>query len=228
MPSATLLIPKLLDELELFYGKQAPSWPTDAYEFLLWWQCGYPASEAACTRGWERLKSDVGIAPNKLLRAPPLKLSSALRAGGMLPEQRALRVKEIAMSVEDEFHGDLRTALNGPVPAARKILKKFPGIADPGADRILLFAGVAPIAAVPSNCPQVLIRMLFGQEHGNYNATYREAQKAIASEVAETIGARQRAYLLLKRHGEETCKRNRPRCELCPVSSHCAFVKARR
>jgi hypothetical protein len=40
--------------------------------------------------------------------------------------------------------GDLRDALAGPLPEARKTLKKFPGIADPRADRILLSGGIAP------------------------------------------------------------------------------------
>jgi hypothetical protein len=99
----------------------------------------------------------------------------------MVPELRALRLKEVAMRIQDEFGGDLRAALAGPLPAARKTLKKFPGIADPGADRIFLFAGMAPIAAVPSNGTQVLVRILRGQEHENYGANYREAQQAIAA-----------------------------------------------
>ena len=83
------------------------------------------------------------------------KLAKALKAGGMVPEIRALRLTDIAARVENEFEGDLRAGLVGPIPKVRQLLKKFPNIADPGADRILLFAGVAPVSAVPSNCPHV-------------------------------------------------------------------------
>lgn len=223
MPRAKLPLPQLLDQLEEFYGKQEPGSPVDAYEFIIWWQCGYPASDKACTKGWNKLKSEVGIEPEHLLAATPRKLSAALAAGGMLPELRALRLKEIAQCVKDEFGGELRNVLVGPLTAARKILKRFPGIADPGADRILLFAGIKPIAAVPSNCPQVLTRIVHGNDGGNYNASYRDAQQAIASGVRETIDARTRAYLLLKKHGQEICKRSKPRCEQCPVRTACAF-----
>lgn len=219
---------EVLDKLEKFHGKQGPSWPVDPYEFIVWWHCGYPASDAACTKGWNKLKSEVGIGPDELLAATPRKLASALKAGGMVPELRALRLKEIGMRVKDQLGGDLRAALAGPLSEARKTLKKFPGIADPGADRILLFAGAAPIAAVPSNCTQVLVRILFGQEDGNYNANYRRAQQAIAAGVPETFDARTRAYLLLKRHGQEICKRTKPRCEECPLSSNCAFFAGQR
>jgi len=200
----TPTVPGLLDQLEKFYGKQEPCWPVDPYEFLVWWQCGYPASDAACSKGWEKLTSEVGIEPQRLLKATPQKLSSALRTGGMVPELRGLRLKEIAMRVQDEFGDDLRGALVGPLAKARKLLRTFPGIADPGADRILLFAEIVPIAAVPSNCPQVLVRLLRGEESGNY------------------------AYLLLKRHGQEICKRTKPLCEKCPVSSNCVFFSGQR
>ena len=101
----------------------------------------------------------------------------------MIPEMRALRLKEIAMRVKDEFGGALRAALAGPLSEVRKTLKKFPGIADPGVDRILLFAGITPIAAVPSNCTQVLVRVLYGQERKNYGVNYRKAHQAITAEA---------------------------------------------
>jgi endonuclease-3 len=141
----------------------------------------------------------------------------------MVPERRAMRLKEIAARVESEFAGDLRGRLLGPLPGVRKMLKRFPNIADPGVDRILLFAGIAPVAAVPSNCPHVLVRIQRGQERENYGVTYREAQQAIAAQIGENLEARKRAYLLLKRHGQELCKRTNPKCDRCPVNASCAF-----
>jgi len=228
MPKSALTIPALLDRLEEIYGRQETGWPVDPYEFIVWWHCGYPASDVACARGWERLTSEVGIEPHRLLKASLAKLASALKAGGMVPELRALRLQEIALRVDNEFGGDLRTALVGPLSDARKTLKKFPGIADPGVDRILLFAGIAPLAAVASNCPHVLVRILRGKEDENYGANYRAAQQAIMAQVPQKFDARSRAYLQLKRHGQEICKRSYPKCEKCPVNSHCAFFAGQR
>jgi endonuclease-3 len=216
-------VAQILEQLEAFYGIQEPCWPTDPYLFLVWWHCGYPASDAACAKGWESLKKSVGVAPLELLDASPAELTKAITPGGMVPEVRAKRLQEIALRVQEEFGGDLRRGLRGPVAQMRKALKKFPNIADPGADRILLFSGVAPIAAVPSNCPHVLVRIQRGLERENYGANYQDAKHAISSEVAENVEARSRAYLLLKRHGQELCKRTKPRCEDCPVQSHCAY-----
>jgi len=38
----------ILAALEAHYGPQAPHAPTDPYQFLVWWHCGYPPSEARC------------------------------------------------------------------------------------------------------------------------------------------------------------------------------------
>jgi endonuclease III len=227
-PRAPLTVAKLLDELERFYGPQKPSWPVDPYEFIVWWQCGYPPSDAACARGWDKLRSEVGSELHALLQTSTARLASLLKSGGLAPEVRALRLKLIAKRVRDEWGGDLSAALRGPLAEARKVLKKFPGIAEPGADRILLFARIAAIAAVPSNCPHVLSRILHGREQDTYRANYRDAQESIAAQVAESFDARIRAYLLLKRHGHELCKRTQPLCEKCPIRCQCLFGAAHR
>jgi endonuclease III len=218
---------RLLDDLELFYGRRQPNWPTDPYLFLVWWHCGYPASDAACAKGWISLSANIGVTPEALLAASPETLAAALKPGGMVPELRAARLKEIAMRIQHEFDGDLRRPLHGPLDQTRKILKKFPNIADPGVDRILLFAHIAPIAAVPSNCPHVLVRILLGRERESYTVNYREAQHAIASQMPPAFDARTRAYLLLKQHGQMICKRTNPKCDQCPVNASCAFFSGK-
>jgi endonuclease III len=227
MTKSPIPVATLLDDLESFYGSQKPSWPTDPYLFLVWWHCGYPASDVACAKGWTSLTKSVGVTPEKLLAASPEKLAAALKSGGMVPELRALRLKEIAMRVQDQLDGDLRNALSGSLANARRELRKFPNIANPGVDRILLFAHIAPIAAIPSNCPHVLVRILLGRERENYGVNYREAQNAIESQTPVTFDARTRAYLLLKHHGQETCKRTNPKCDQCPVNAKCAYFSGK-
>ena len=58
-------VAEILDRLESHYGVQTPTWPTDPYEFLVWWHCGYPASNASCAKGWTSLEKQVGLEPRK-------------------------------------------------------------------------------------------------------------------------------------------------------------------
>ncbi len=123
----------LLDALEKFYGTQEPSWPTDPYLFLVWWHCGYPASDAACAKGWESLTREIGVDPERLLAANPVKLAAGIKPGGMVPELRAMRLKEIAERIKKDLAGIYWEGLKGlPLARVRAALKKFPGISRPG------------------------------------------------------------------------------------------------
>ena len=224
MAVAAPRITGLLDSLESFHGKLEPHAPTDPYEFLIWWHCGYPASEERCDKGWASLRGKVGIAPRQLKSASTAMLTTALEAGGMVPKVRAGRVKEIAERVQSEFGGDLHSALSRlSAVQVRKALKTFPGIGNPGADRIVLFSRLAPLPAVPSSCPYVLVRILDGPEGDKYPAIYAAAQRTLSA-LPATFDARIRAYLLVSVHGRELCKRSRPLCERCPLQPQCAFA----
>jgi endonuclease-3 len=229
----------ILDQLEKHYGEQVAAGPGAPYEMILFVNCGYPATDASCAKGFDALQREVGTEPDEILAAPKAKLAKLMRLGGMVPELRADRLKSIARIANELFGGDLKWALGKMMreermPADKRIrrvksaLKEFPVIGEPGADKILLFAGLAPVAAVPSACPGVPQRILFGDEDKNYAAGYRAAQEAMSLGLPEGFDARQRAYLLLKRHGAEICKRKKPKCEICPVSGRCAYFREKR
>jgi endonuclease III len=138
--------------------------------------------------------------------------------------------------VKNEFGGDLASAvkerlrggneLEGKgLRAVKKVLQEFCTIGEPSAEKILLFAGIVPVAAVPSACVAVPIRLFVGQEGKGYAADYRVAREILAGGLPDNFKSRQRAYLLLKRHGQEICKRSAPKCEICPVTAECAYLQ---
>jgi endonuclease III len=227
-----------LDILAKFYGPQKAAGPADPYDMILYVNCGYPATDASCSKGFEALKRGVGLSPRKILAAPKAKLAKLMRLGGIVPELRAGRLKEIARRVKDNFGGNLKAALKKCLQAekrqpgkgirdARKILQVFPVIGEPSAEKILLFAKLAPVAAVPSACVDVPMRLWFGKPGKNYAADYRGAREVLSTGLDESFEARQRAYLLLKKHGQETCKRSTPKCEICPLTGLCAYFQAK-
>jgi endonuclease-3 len=183
-----------------------------------------PAERGALRARLAGLRAAVGTTPRALRAARPVQLTRALEAGGMIPALRATRIRAIVRAVEAELGGKLRAALGKRSEAeARKLLKRFPGIGTPGADRVLLFAGLAPVAAVPSSCPHVLVRILGGDESPGYGATYAQARALIEAQIPATFAARRRAWLLLQRHGRERCRARNPQCSQCAVAATCAF-----
>jgi endonuclease-3 len=229
---------RALDALEVLYGPQTLAGPTDPYQMLLFLNSGYPASDVACVKGFDALKRAVGLDPGEILAAPTATLATAMRAGGIVPEQRTTRLQDIARSVKDEFGADLTAALRkllrGPATGAdeawrraKKVLQQFPTIGEPSAEKILLFAKLAPVAAVPSASVDVCTRLWRGEPGKNYAADYRAAREILSAGLPESFAPRQRAYLLLKKHGQQICKRSTPRCEKCPLTGQCAYVRAR-
>jgi endonuclease III len=216
----------LLRKLEQHYGAVAWAEPGDPYELILYTNCGYPPSQENCRKGFEALKSTVGLATTAILGASEGALAKVLRAGGIVPELRASRLKAIARLVEEEFAGDLRRALDAS-KGARKALKRFPTIGDPGVDKILLFCGALPVAAVPSNALQVPLRLGLGVEHRSFAASYRSVQEELTRALPRDVAALQRAYLLLRRHGQEICRRTVPLCDRCPIARRCPYFRLR-
>jgi len=226
---------EVLDTLEKLYGPQKAVGPADPYEMILYLNSGYPATDASCSKGFEALKREVGLKPQEILTASNAKLAKLLRLGGIVPEQRAARLHEIARKVKSAFGGDLKAELKKRVEekhqtgkgihSAKKVLREFPVIGEPSADKILLFSKLAPVAAVPSACLGVPMRIWFGKEGKSYSADYRKVREKLDAELARTFEARLRAYLLLKKHGQEICKRSAPKCEICPLTAQCVFIQ---
>lgn len=120
----------------------------------------------------------------------------------------------------------LRAVLALPEKQASKALRLFPGIGEPGAEKILLFCGVKPVLALESNGLRVFVRLGYGEEKKSYAATYRLAREAARRELKADVKTLQRAHLLLRRHGQELCRRSVPRCPECPVAGSCAFARS--
>ena len=111
--------------------------------------------------------------------------------------------------------------------AARKLLKKFPGIGEPGADKILLYNRAARSLAPDSNVLRVLVRLGFGKMEKDYARTYRSAAENTAAELPSDFRKLIAARELLRRHGQELCRRTAPRCEACPLSPRCEAFRTR-
>ena len=116
--------------------------------------------------------------PTDILAAADEDLIKVTKLGGIHPELRASRLKEIAAIVLNDFEGDLTKVLDWPLPNAIKALKKFPSIGTPGAEKILLFAGTHPILALESNGLRIMLRLGFGEEQRGYSASYSSVQVA--------------------------------------------------
>ena len=215
----------LIADLSRHYSFQAPL--SDPLSLILWENIGYLIDDARRQALFDEFRSRIGIHAEKIARAPHALLLDIARRGGMRPETRVERWRRIAEIVLDICGGDLSAALRAmPVSRARTLLKQFPSIGDPGADRILLFCRIDARPSLDSNGLRTLVRLGFVVPGVSYAATYRAAIACFDRTGPRRADWLISAYMLLREHGRSLCKRTAPLCLACPLDKACAHAPA--
>lgn len=190
---------------------------------MVWENVGYLIDDARRAELFAEFKKKIGLKAHQIANAPMPIVSDIAKRGGMHPQKRVERLIEIGKLAIVQCDGDIPGALGAlPLAKARALLKKFPSIGDPGAARIILFAGIAPLPSIESNGLRTLVRLGYCEERKSYAQTYKGAVAALAEAGGEDGEWLKRAYTVLREHGKALCKRSTPICEPCPLDRVCA------
>ncbi len=220
-----LMLQHVLTKLEAHYGTPEPPAVSDPFELVLSENVVYLLSDEKRDAAFRALKKNIGTLPTEILSAPYDQLYQIAKLGGMLPEARVERLRNIAQIALQEFEGDLPDALKSPLAKAKKALMKFPSIGEPGAEKILLFSRSHPVLGLDSNGMRVLLRIGYGQEAKSYSTTYHSVRDAIQGELKPDYEWLIQAHQLLRRHGQQVCRRTGPVCKSCPLNAHCRYYR---
>lgn len=221
-PAADDSLPAAIAALRQLHGRPQPLPTADPFELILLENVAYLASPVRRREAFDLLRHTIGTTPEAIIGAPRA-LLQRVAAHGILKERFAdklLRCAQLAMEVSG---GDLDLALRGTIENARRVLRRFPGIGVPTADKILLFSGRLVCLAPESNGLRVLVRLGWVDESKSYAGMYR-ASEDVQRQLPEEIPALQEAHLLLQQHGQALCKRASPRCGECPLAGGCAHA----
>jgi endonuclease III len=214
----------IVKKLKTFYGPPQPPKMTDPLEIILHENVAYLADDDKRNAAFAALKKKVGTRPEQILKATQDQLVKITRMGGIVPELRAVRLRQIAEIAHYIFKDNLAAELKKPLAQAKKSLKKFPSVGDPGAEKILMLTRSHPVLALESNGLRVLLRLGFAEEQKSYSASYRGVQQALAGQLPSGYEDLISAHQLLRQHGQELCKRTRPLCEGgCPLTADCQY-----
>src|SRR5947199_4971886 len=212
---------KLLDLLKRAYGAPKLPFAKGPFELVMWENACYLLPDDRRAAVFEGLRKQVGL--KAILQADPDVLLALATMGGMRPKVRVFRWQEIARITLSQFGGDLDQILKLPYAQAKKALKQFPNIGDPGAEKILMFCGASPGLPLEWNGLRVLTRVGYGRWQKNYGAAYRSVQEALKPELPRKADAIAQAHLLLRQHGKEICRDKSPQCYQCPIKEMCAY-----
>lgn len=129
--------------------------------------------------------------------------------------RRALRLKECAQVVSQEFGGRL--------PDDYQSLVALSGIGDYTASAILSFAYGERVVVLDTNIRRVLVRAFTGQESRGGSTTKGErdlAQSLLPADRAQSVRWNQAVMEL----GALICTASQPACDRCPLKEKCLFL----
>jgi len=216
-------VKKLIARLRRYYGEPNVPPARGPFELVMWENACYLLSDERRAVVFEGLRTQVGVNASAILKADKAVLLALAKMGGMRPETRVFRWLEIARITMSQFNGNLDSILKEPYEKAKKALKQFPNIGDPGAEKILLFCGSSPGLPLEWNGLRVLTRLGYGRSQKNYGATYRSVQEGVRNELPRGAAVLARAHLLLREHGKKICRNNSPLCRECPIEDLCLY-----
>ena len=224
MPTGRKPFTSIVSRLEDRYGRPTPPL-SDPLHLILLENIGYLVDDERREAAFAMLRKRVGLKPTEILSASTAELVAVTNLGGIHPELRAQRLREIAQIVLNDFAGDLGKVVELPYPKAIKALKTFPSIGEPGAEKILLFTRTFPVLALESNGLRVLLRLGFGKASKNYSTSYRSVREALTDQIGDDCDFLIRAHQLLRQHGKELCRTRNPGCEDCPLRPICVYYE---
>jgi endonuclease-3 len=214
---------KLIARLKKHHGEPKLPPAKGPFELVMWENACYLLPDDRRAAVFEGLREQVGLTAQAIWDANKDTLLALARMGGMRPETRVFRWREIARITLSQFDGDLDRILKEPYAKAKKALHQFPNIGQPGAEKILMYCGACPGLPLEWNGLRVLTRVGYGRTQKNYGATYRSVQEAVGPELPRGAAAISRAHLLLRQHGKSICRDKAPLCGDCPAVDLCAF-----
>jgi endonuclease III len=174
----------------------------DGWELVLAENVAYLVDDQRRWRAVADLRRVVGLGPEQILAAPEATLREVV--AGARPAERAERLRRCA-----------------ELAIAGAPWRAYPGIGQPGADRIALFTGARPVLALDANGLRVLTRLGYASPARSYATGYRRAQAAASARLPAQVRVLQRAYQLLRRHGQAVCRRKDPACSGCAIAADC-------
>src|SRR5208283_5399485 len=121
---------QMVAQLKRHYGVQKVPPAKGPFELVLWENACYLLPDERRLEVFEALRNEVGLTAAAIDGASDEVLLPLAKRGGMRPETRVFRWREIARTTLEQYDGDLSQILKLPYAEAKRALKKFPTIGD--------------------------------------------------------------------------------------------------
>ena len=186
----------------------------DPYQTLVVTIISQNTADTNTERAYEKLSNHFKIAPDILAKAKITEIEECIRIGGLY-QSKARTIQTASKIILEKFGGTLSSVLSLPIEEARATLMEIPGIGPKTADVVILFSAGKPTIPVDTHVNRVSKRLGLAPIKGDYESIRLSLQSHFEPKDYALI------HLLLIAHGRKTCKAQKPRCQICPVSHIC-------
>jgi len=198
-----------------FFGKQY-WWPGEtAFEVIIGAILTQNTNWSNVQKAIAALKKNKLLSAGKINKLPPQKLAKLIKSAGYY-NIKAVRIKNFLKFFFDNYDANVKNMSKGNLAYLRKQLLSVNGIGPETADSILLYALNKPVFVVDAYTKRVLLRHNLIKE----NADYHEVQNIFMQNLKHDIKLFNEYHALLVKLGKDFCRKNNPRCEICPLEEY--------
>jgi endonuclease-3 related protein len=161
-----------------------------------------------------RLKAEELLHPASLRHLDDQRLADLIRSAGYY-RVKTKRLKAFLHFLNQDYQDDLDALFAEDLWVLREKLLLVHGIGEETADSILLYAGGKPVFVVDAYTRRIMQRhRLVGHE-----ARYPDIQALFMNGLPQSVPLYNQYHALLVNTGKQFCRKQHPRCEICPLQS---------
>ncbi len=168
----------------------------------------------------EKIHEKKLCSPKALSKAPLSLVKKCVRSSGYY-NQKAKRVKNLALYVQREYDGDLKKMFSKPAGELREELLTINGVGPETADSIVLYAAGKPVFVVDAYTRRVFTRLGFLEG----NESYDEIKALFEEGLPRDAKLFNEYHALVVELGKRICLKNKPLCAECPLRADCKFPR---
>lgn len=173
-------------------------------------------SDKNAQKAFNNLDEQIGITPNKIIRAPVKLIIEAIRPAGMY-NLRSKTLKKITQEIITKYDGNLHEVFEQPFASARDELMELPGVGPKTADVALMFVKDREVIPIDRHIERIVKRWEIVEPNGNYEEMRRILEDASIPERYKEV------HLSMIRFGQEVCNARNPKCSECILVDICPY-----
>ena len=158
------------------------------------------------------LKDKKCMNPEGLLKLSPHRLAGLIKSAGYY-NVKAARLKNFLGFFFSFYSGDIKRMGSQDIITLRRQLLAVKGIGPETADSILLYALNKPVFVIDAYTKRIFSRHRLLAE----DATYEQAQDIFMRNLKNDLGLFNEYHALLVKLGKDYCRKQNPKCEICPL-----------